>query len=88
LPRSSQCNCGEASQTCQAAVRAGGPVAGEHRMTRGPTGAQPWATARPSGLVSVRHQRVPELAASRAARSLHVPASAGPKPATSPGTSS
>src|SRR5690348_2739510 len=50
----------------------------------GPWRAQAWATARPSASVKVTHHRVRSFAASQAAISRQVSASAGPCPATSP----
>src|SRR6185437_188422 len=53
----------------------------------GPCRAQACATARPSVSVKVAHQRVRSLAASQAAMSRQVSASAAPWPPTSPGAS-
>src|ERR1022692_281905 len=65
----------------------GGPaLAGPWPADPGPDLAQPWAAARPSGPVRVRHQREPGLLASAAARSRQTSASRAPRPAASPGS--
>ena len=51
----------------------------------GPVFAHPWATARPSGPVTVRHHWVAGSRASAAARARESVASSGPNPAASPG---
>jgi hypothetical protein len=50
-------------------------------------GRQPWAAAVPSGLTTVRHQRVRGWRAAAAARSRASSASSGPNPSASPGAS-